>query len=286
MDFEPEAIFAEVKKNKLAIPAILVGVGIGLYLLYKNGSNSPSVSPADNTVTVPSQTGVDPGNSSGGSTDTGLGSALTDLQTQLGQLAGNQQNLAGSYQSGLNDLSSQLYGALNQLAGQTQSALQSFAQQPSNAYDIGSELSAITSSLNGQLSHLYSDYSLPSLPSISTLTPNVPVTETRVSLPVQQEAFNLGNFLGNLVKPVLPQPTATPKYGSATPLNLNVFSSVGQSLGTGLQSIAKSVVNYSDIAKASGYISPYSTAPKISPNLPTANALQHLGQSARQIQEN
>lgn len=170
MDFEPEEIFEKLKKNKLAIPAIGVGLAVGIFLLYKSNSSGASLLGAPSNDSTNPQP-VDGGGSGGGGDTGGGGSgdsgAIGDLQNQIAEITSQQQGYATSFQDALNKLSDSLFGQLNQQAAQLQNAGQSYfsdGQQPN-------ELDTYASGISSRLNDLYSMLSAPHIPDFASVSP-------------------------------------------------------------------------------------------------------------------
>lgn len=302
MDFEPSELIAKIKQNKLAIPAILVGVALGGYLLYEQSKNgglaAVGVSPIDQAPEVPA-TGSDGGavGTGGSGVDNGTGdtSILSDLQNQIGQIA-------QSTQDGLNALSDQFFGALNNQAQDVQNALNGQANnggsQPYYPDGYASSLDAG----NGAL--------LSGLTSLFGFGTTQPVTENAVtpedlfhgSLVVTNPLNKLAeiNLKQSLKNKVQAQPQVV--HIQLPPVQ-NFANNVGQLIGNFVNALPKpqlpaaiqsfynpnvtlaNASKFADIRAASGYSAALSTAPKITPNFAVANAILHKGQGSQRIEE-
>lgn len=305
MDFQPEEILQKLKQNKLALPAIGVGVAVGLFLLYKNGSNSPAN--ADVGAGFPTVGTTDQGTPvDNGAAGAGDSSALGDLQNQIADVANGQSGILDQVAGALSDLSSSLFGALNSQGEQFQSALNAL-QSPAvndnytpygldnaNGYypNIGDLFSQFV--LNGITDFasaspdIFSDISDPSVSHFinplaiankvnlvtQKLNYKTPVTTQHLTVvvpSVQQQAHVVGKSVGNILS----------QTG-------DIFSHAVQGLqvqirqqASAQQSISNPSIghasNFSDIGALSGYKGA-STAPHINPAQITANVIRRAGQ--------
>lgn len=214
MDFEPDEIVEKLKKNKLAIPAIGVGLAVGVFLLYKNkGSISGLGTPTDNgsvPVTVP-PVPPDSGGSGGGSGGTGgtdNTSAITDLQNQITEIANGQSNLGNSFQTGLNQLSDYVNG----LFGQNQNQSTTNPSDNSGGYNPN-ELDAIGSLINQNYQALHDMLSVPNVPDFANVSPDIHTTRLagEISHFTGFAAVHVANQINNVVNTTrIHNPTSNP----------------------------------------------------------------------------
>lgn len=167
------ALFERLKNNKLALPAIGIGVVVGGYFLLKNGGKSGGLSSSLDASSLAERPLDSGGGSSGGGADggeviptqpggAGFGNEIADFlnaqssrfQEMLDSLQANALGQQGLFASGgyaeapysdvgyLPDLSS-LYGSLSSLPQQFESAIPSFPQLQSSPLSLTKSLSQI-----------------------------------------------------------------------------------------------------------------------------------------------
>lgn len=295
MDFEPSEIIAKIKDNKLAIPAIVIGVGIGAYLLYeqsKNGGLSAvGVTPIDQAPADPIATGGDAGSGSSGGSSSSTDNGLSDLQSQIAQIESDQGTLGKSFSDALNSLSDSLFGQLNSQAQDFQNALNSQAQnnggsQPYYPDGYATSLDASNQGILGGLQHLF-DYNQPQAVSENAVTPEDLFHTSAIA--------NKQNLIAQEVA------LETQKRAKQIPQIIHIQLPPVQNLINNVQRIVNGFQNlqlpapiqsyhtpnydpypashFSDIGSLSGFGKALSTAPKITAQTIAANKASNKGGS-------
>lgn len=136
LDINPEEIGEKLKKNKLLIPAIIIGVLAGLYFLSRSGGAGTPLDFGGGDEIVPPESDESVEGSNGEAVDS---SAISDLQDSIDALQENQAGVSGSLTDALNNALDWVTEALRQQQQDTQSAIDSI-QSNDSPYDISSDL--------------------------------------------------------------------------------------------------------------------------------------------------
>lgn len=213
-------VFNRLKKNKLAVPALVVGGGIGLFVLLKNGGQSGfdfgggGSSEADDIQ--PPDDGLI-GGIGGGETD------LSGIQSQIDDISSNQEVISGSFTDALNKAIDWFTGALGEQQSYIDNQLEGLANSipDFNDFPTGEQELGFSDGFLGNFLDTIAGFVPQQLPEQFSFSPQLPIENI---VPLGAKIAPSGNTKQYVSSPAVQQGSLRGVGGQALDQNLTVKS--------------------------------------------------------------